>query len=332
MARVLSDAGRASHWARGHALLCVGGVADCDAAAHPLVRYKVLAIESNEILLLAASAFCEVLSRDLPCEEALAAWAACYGHFESVPWDRVVVHAAETRRAASTPGGGGDPAGGDDARGDDAEEEEEEDPLRATLRALCCDAAALLRAAVTESVGAERAALVSAERLSLLVGAFEMNNVGVRRVPPARDSHAAPPAEGAGAQSADSWPLEGTSLYTLTCMANHSCDPSLEVLYDAPKSFAPDDLLHVTLVAKRAIAQGEELHIAYVDTHKSTKSRRRLLADYGFLCKCARCCETPDDADQDDSDDDSHDSHDDDDDEWEDADSQADDDAPEGAA
>ena len=43
------------------------------------------------------------------------------------------------------------------------------------------------------------------------------------------------------------------------------------------------------LVAKRAIAAGEELTMCYVDEGMDVRARRAELLDYGFECGCARC-------------------------------------------
>ena len=46
----------------------------------------------------------------------------------------------------------------------------------------------------------------------------------------------------------------------------------------------------ILVVAKRHVAPGEELSIAYVDTDLTTAERKEELKDtYGFECKCAKC-------------------------------------------
>lgn len=46
----------------------------------------------------------------------------------------------------------------------------------------------------------------------------------------------------------------------------------------------------ILVVAKRHVAHGEELSIAYVDTDLTTAERKEELKDtYGFECTCAKC-------------------------------------------
>ncbi|KAJ8599610.1 hypothetical protein CTAYLR_004678 [Chrysophaeum taylorii] len=104
------EACRASH--RSHETLCVGKISDSDAAAHPLVAFKTLAVESNEILLLAA----DLLVTDRPAG------------FVSEKWDDVVRVAATLR---------GEPP---------------EDGLEENLRDLVATAAALLSEATGRPV------------------------------------------------------------------------------------------------------------------------------------------------------------------------------------
>ena len=91
-------------------------------------------------------------------------------------------------------------------------------------------------------------------------------------------------------------PLEGTALYSTICCANHACDQSCDVLYAAPSEPGGEPgpgrfgaPLRASLVARRAVAAGDELTIAYVDTDAPWQERRAALADYGFLCRCSRC-------------------------------------------
>ena len=163
------------------------------------------------------------------------------------PWDAVITKAASLRGEA------------------DAGE------LAASLRALCGDAAPLLRAALTPHFG-ERASIVDADWLARIIGTFEQNNIGIRR------GH---PLDGA---DKDDWPpLEGTALYSAACRANHACAPSCDVVYE------DGGPLRVALVAARDIREGEELTISYVDSDQDAVDRRAATADYGFLCECPRC-------------------------------------------
>ena len=222
---------------RGHGCLCVGHITEQTASTDPLFQYKVLAAQSNEILLLAAEVAVLWLGRG---DEAFTS-------FVREPWDAVITKAASLRGEA------------------DAGE------LAASLRALCGDAAPLLRAALTPHFG-ERASIVDADWLARIIGTFEQNNIGIRR------GH---PLDGA---DKDDWPpLEGTALYSAACRANHACAPNCDVIYE------DGGPLRVSLVAARDIREGEELTISYVDSDQDAVDRRAATADYGFLCECPRC-------------------------------------------
>ena len=58
-----SEACRDAAWAGGHCHLCVGHVSEAEAADHPMVRFKVNAASSNEILLLAGAVVADMLVR-----------------------------------------------------------------------------------------------------------------------------------------------------------------------------------------------------------------------------------------------------------------------------
>lgn len=70
-----------------HGLLCVGGVSEADADTHPLVEFKRLAVESNEILLLAAEVVTSVKKNR-------------FAGFVNERWDDVIRRAASLRGEA----------------------------------------------------------------------------------------------------------------------------------------------------------------------------------------------------------------------------------------
>jgi hypothetical protein len=74
---------------------------------------------------------------------------------------------------------------------------------------------------------------------------------------------------------------DGTALFALTCCANHSCTPNVQLTYG-------DDHTGM-LVALRDLAPGEELMINYVDREQPRALRQADLAHYGFECTCERC-------------------------------------------
>ncbi|ETV94809.1 hypothetical protein, variant [Aphanomyces invadans] len=74
--------------------------------------------------------------------------------------------------------------------------------------------------------------------------------------------------------------LDGTALYSLICMMNHSCDPNVAVTYETGEA---------TVVAIQDIGPGDELCIAYIDTDVDVDERRAQLSEYHFECACPRC-------------------------------------------
>ncbi len=83
-----------------------------------------------------------------------------------------------------------------------------------------------------------------------------------------------------------SWiPLaEGTALFSVICLMNHSCTPNVQVAYMRGDHAG-------ALLALRDLAPGEELCINYVDVRNPEPLRRVDLEHYGFRCRCARCVE-----------------------------------------
>jgi len=67
---------------------------------------------------------------------------------------------------------------------------------------------------------------------------------------------------------------------------NHSCNPNISVRHLDQRTA----LSRITAVAKRDIAVGEELAIAYVDPSLGVRERRSQLYAWGFgKCNCERC-------------------------------------------
>ena len=78
-------------------------------------------------------------------------------------------------------------------------------------------------------------------------------------------------------------PAANACLQEVSC-ANHSCDPNAEVRLEIGTT-------QLRLVARRAIASGEEVTISYIDENDTVgvKERRDALQDYGFVCGCEKC-------------------------------------------
>ncbi|ESL09039.1 hypothetical protein TRSC58_03248 [Trypanosoma rangeli SC58] len=83
----------------------------------------------------------------------------------------------------------------------------------------------------------------------------------------------------------------GWSLQKEFCMINHSCVPNAAVV--RPRRATTTGACSMELVARCSIKAGEELTIAYIDVESYTDDvearRRRLMEDYGFLCRCPKC-------------------------------------------
>ena len=82
-------------------------------------------------------------------------------------------------------------------------------------------------------------------------------------------------------------PLDGTAFYTLVCKVNHSCDPNAFVRY----AMYHEHGIVAEMQLTKDIDAGEELTISYIDESCSYEKRRKLLRDYGFSCKCVKCCQ-----------------------------------------
>lgn len=81
-------------------------------------------------------------------------------------------------------------------------------------------------------------------------------------------------------------PLDGTAMFSTACKMNHSCDPNVVVLYRTRNWGEP---LAAHMVAVKDICAGEELCISYIEAWETLENRTKALADYGFVCQCAKC-------------------------------------------
>ena len=76
----------------------------------------------------------------------------------------------------------------------------------------------------------------------------------------------------------------GEGLFSLLCVVNHACEPSVVTRY---RSWKGATILRVE--ALRDIKAGEELTVSYVDETEPLAARRAALASYRFECRCAKC-------------------------------------------
>eukprot|EP00752_Nemacystus_decipiens_P011537 g10245.t1 len=176
---------RSEHWSRSHRLLCVGPVPEEGAQDHPLIKFRVHAMQTNEIFLLVGEVLAQIavaFSKDPSTtnaadsnvdSEKLAAARAPFADFVQEPWWDVAVPRDAVDAAPGT-------AGAASASASAAS-------LPDTLRALCEESSALLRSAFALALGPLPAPLeqaLSAERFARVVGMFEQNNMGVRAPSP----------------------------------------------------------------------------------------------------------------------------------------------------
>lgn len=89
-----SETCRDAHWGRkGHRFLCTGQIGEAQAASHPLIGFKVHAVQTNEIFLLVADVFAELcamyeeaVAQGVPREEALGRLSAHFDGFVAQRW------------------------------------------------------------------------------------------------------------------------------------------------------------------------------------------------------------------------------------------------------
>ncbi|CAM9529101.1 unnamed protein product [Chrysoparadoxa australica] len=179
---------RKAHFTRCHRLECVGLVSAQEAAAHPLIAFKVHALQTNEIFLLVGEVAATVVLRaeEGGYDEAEHAWEP-FRRFVQEPWWEVAV----------------------DHDWDEKGQEEFRESLRRPDPAcltglmqhtylacstkvishhlsLCVESSSLFRTAIEHScqLKSPRAREVLAEKWGRIIGMFEQNNVGIRLTSP----------------------------------------------------------------------------------------------------------------------------------------------------
>ena len=78
--------------------------------------------------------------------------------------------------------------------------------------------------------------------------------------------------------------FSGQGLFSLMCLCNHSCEPSVVSRF---RSWKGATLVRVE--ALRDISAGEELTLSYIDENDPLEDRKKNLASYGFKCGCPKC-------------------------------------------
>ncbi|CAM9381145.1 unnamed protein product [Hapterophycus canaliculatus] len=194
---------RSKHLERCHRLLCVGPISEEDAGDHPLVAFRIHAMQTNEIFLLVGEVMAQIAtayfsnkphgSSSCGSEDILAAARAPFVDFVQELWWDVAVPRTDSDdgKDKKTPPPPSSTSATCSAVSDDSVPASFAD----TLRALCEESSALLRSAfavASEGGGgkplpAPLEQALSAEMFSRVVGMFEQNNVGVRAPSPISD-------------------------------------------------------------------------------------------------------------------------------------------------
>jgi hypothetical protein len=91
----------------------------------------------------------------------------------------------------------------------------------------------------------------------------------------------------------DSWddvfrPLDGTAHFPIVSKMNHCCEPNVVMLYKT-RGWGKDHPLVAYCVALKDISVGDELTISYITSDDKYHERQMALANYGFVCSCAKC-------------------------------------------
>lgn len=147
-------------WAAQHYLLCTGLVGSIN---HPLVRFKQISVESNEILLLVAEWWVSEHVRRHSVSSTHSSQTDPYRDFCNNFWWDVVANGMT---------------------------EDETTSVKQSLRSLCQDASELLSASLADLQSDDNAIVppITAENVARIVGAFEQNAMGIRsRHPVTRD-------------------------------------------------------------------------------------------------------------------------------------------------
>jgi len=302
-------------WSCHHCFLCTGKVESMD---HPLVQFKQLAVQSNEILLLVAEWWV-----------AEHLWKANSLSHDSMDDDPFTDFTMELWWDVIT-----------------QDSPEERDTMTKSLTDLCESAAKLFNLAIDD----EKIPPIQAEDIARRVGACEQNAIGIRQRHPlcrevfreefrakhhslleqcleesgvveengddendAGETRTEPQRHYsadelerliAGLYMDESTssntnsmgddmdalftPLDGMAMYSTACKMNHSCSPNVVILYK-PVGWGSRYPLTLYGVALRDITDGEELTISYINTDCDKEERQALLSNYGFVCECELC-------------------------------------------
>ena len=224
-----------------------------------LEAFYGLAVETNDVFILAAKLLANVMHAAKTTETLEDAWRPYAMGYKMAWWESV-------------------------ARPEDVSEAEE-GAFRNDLKELASDAFDGFRSVVRERNPGdfERFAgnLLSLELWGSVVGMFEMNNLSILARGPEDDGGVED-----GVSSGYGELVEGSGFYRLHSCFNHSCDPNCRVL--VPRDDTENSKAIVQTL--RDVEAGEELTFSYLeDESEPYQVRQEQLRDYGFKCRCSKC-------------------------------------------
>ncbi|CAO2824445.1 unnamed protein product [Amaranthus hypochondriacus] len=177
-------------------------------------------------------------------------------------------------------------------------DEIDEVAFRLEIKQLAFESLQLLKAAIFDE---ECAPLFSLDIYGHIIGMFELNNLDLVVASPIEDYFIyvddLPESQKKEAEAltrpildalGDDYSIccQGTAFYPIQSCMNHSCCPNAKAF-----KREEDKDGQATIVALRPIQVGDEVTISYIDEDLPYEERQKLLADYGFRCKCAKCIE-----------------------------------------
>ena len=280
-------------WAGEEAMMCPGprGLARDKRA---LEEFYSHARETNDIFIVAGKALANMCLRALDAKNRLEARDG-KGTQMSADESAVDAYAREPYAVVANA-----PWWETVAAPEECDAEDSERKFRQTLQTLASDSLELLRHAWSDAA-TKFPSIFTLDTYGRLIGAFELNNLELVVENPVENYFLAvddaPEGEAKNAVTRITQPLLdaldkdydipclGTALFSVQSGFNHDCDPNAE-----PMKGEQDITGACVIVARKDIAEGEEITISYLDDDsKSRDERQDALADYGFVCRCARC-------------------------------------------
>lgn len=277
-------------WETCHSLLCLG---EKSKASSPSALYEFIehANDTNDIFILAAKAISYTILRYKNLKEAYLKRGdkECIGSTAAVSllleaWKPISM--GQKRRwwdCIALP---------EDVNKCD------EAAFRRQIKDVAYESLQLLKAAIFDE---ECALLFSLEIYGHIVGMFELNNLDLVVASPVEDyflyiddllESQKKDAEAVTRPILDalgedySICCQGTAFFPVQSCMNHSCCPNAKAF-----KREEDKDGQVTIIAVHQIQKGEEVTISYIDEELPYRERQKLLADYGFRCKCPKCLE-----------------------------------------